>query len=307
MTAATDTRSYSERDAEQIARGVGWFSLGLGLFQLAVPGGVARMIGLEGDGRTRWAMRAIGVRGIANGLGLLTERQPVGWAWRRVGGDLLDFALLGKALGSGPAHRDRAAAATAAIVGVTLIDVVASRKLGESADAEGRRPAVHAVRAITVNRPVEAVYRFWRDLENLPRFMTHLLSVRAIDDRRSHWEAKAPIGLTVEWDAEIVEDRAGELIAWRSLPGADVPNSGAVQFSRAPGNRGTEVRVELRYDPPGGQLGAMAAKLFGQEPAQQVEGDLRRFKQVMELGEVVRSDASIHHGSHPARPPATPL
>ena len=158
-------------------------------------------------------------------------------------------------------------------------------------------------RSVTIRQPVEMVYAFWRNFENLPRFMNHLESVRVTGDRQSHWVAKAPAGQTVEWDAETVEDRRDELIAWRSLPGSSVPNSGQVRFEPAAGGRGTEVHVELRYDPPGGKLGALVAKLFGEEPAQQVAGDLRRLKQVLETGEVLHSDASIHRGMHPAQPP----
>jgi uncharacterized membrane protein len=107
----------------------------------------------------------------------------------------------------------------------------------------------------------------------------------------------------VEWEAETVEDRPNELIAWRSLPDASIPNSGTIRFKDAPGDRGTEIHVELRYQPPGGKLGSLIAKLFGEEPDQQVKGDLRRFKQVMETGEIVHSDSSIHSGMHPAQPP----
>ena len=146
--------------------------------------------------------------------------------------------------------------------------------------------------AVTVNRPREEVYGFWHDLESLPRFMEHLESVRVTGEGRSRWTAKAPAGRKVEWDAETVDERPNELIAWRALEGADVPNSGSVRFTDAPGGRGTEVRLELSYDAPGGALTATLAKLFGEEPTQQVKDDLRRFKQVIETGEVVRSDGS---------------
>jgi uncharacterized membrane protein len=154
-----------------------------------------------------------------------------------------------------------------------------------------------------VNRPVSEVYSFWHDFQNLPRFMTHLESVQVLGPRRSHWVAVGPAGIRVEWDAETVEDRPNELIAWRSLPGSDVETSGWVRFKPAPGNRGTEVVVEMRYDPPGGVIGATMAKLFGEAPEQIVTRDLIAFKNVMEVGEVVHSDASIHRGPHPARPP----
>jgi uncharacterized membrane protein len=155
-----------------------------------------------------------------------------------------------------------------------------------------RRAPLHVRAAVTVNKPAGEVYSFWRDLELLPLFMNHLESVRTTGERTSHWVAKAPAGRAVEWDARIVDDRPNELIAWRSVEGGDVPNDGTVRFAPAPGGRGTEVRVELRYDLPGGKLAATVAKLFGEEPAQQVRDDLRRFKQVLETGEVVRSEGS---------------
>ena len=145
---------------------------------------------------------------------------------------------------------------------------------------------------MTVNRSVEEAYAFWRDLSRLPSFMAHLDSVKTDGDGRSHWVANAPAGTAVEWDAEIVEDVVGELVVWRSVEVAEVTNSGAVRFRTAPGGRGTEVRVELTYEPPAGALGVAVARLLGEEPQQQVEDDLRRFKQVIETGEVVRSEGT---------------
>jgi len=158
-------------------------------------------------------------------------------------------------------------------------------------------------KAITVNRSPDELYQFWRNFENLPRFMEHLKSVHVTGEKRSHWAAKGPAGATVEWDAEVVDDQPGALIAWRSLDGAAVDNAGTVRFASAPVGRGTEVRVELRYDPPGGALGATVAKLFGEDPTQQVPDDLRHFKQVMETGEITRSDATAKGGGA-AQPPA---
>ena len=146
--------------------------------------------------------------------------------------------------------------------------------------------------AITINASPDAVYAAWRDFEQLPRFMYHLESVTTTDERRSHWVAKAPVGTTVEWDAEITDDVPGERIAWRSLEGASVENSGSIRFAPAPGGQGTEVYVEVNYSPPGGKLGSAVAKLFGEEPNQQITDDLRRFKQIVETGEIARSDGS---------------
>jgi uncharacterized membrane protein len=151
---------------------------------------------------------------------------------------------------------------------------------------------IHVKAAVTVRKPRAEVYAFWRDFENFPRFMTHLESVQPTGDRHSHWVATAPVGRTVEWDAEIVDERANELIAWRSLQGSDIDNEGSIRFVDAPGGRGTEIHVELRYDPPAGAAGDLLAKLVGEQPEQQVKDDLRRAKQVLETGEVVRSDGS---------------
>jgi uncharacterized membrane protein len=145
---------------------------------------------------------------------------------------------------------------------------------------------VRVDRAVTVNKPREEVYRFWRNLENLPKFMQHIETVRAIDDCRSHWSVKGPAGRTAEWDAEIINDVVNELIGWRSMPGSTVANAGSVRFEDAAGGRGTEVKVSLQYDPPGGTVGALVAKLFHQEPTQQIAEDLRRFKMMLETGEV---------------------
>jgi uncharacterized membrane protein len=146
-----------------------------------------------------------------------------------------------------------------------------------------RGEGIKVERTITVNRPREEVYLFWRQLENLPRFVDHLESVTVLDEDRSHWVAKAPAGTRVEWDASIQDEIENELIAWRSLPGSDIDNAGSVHF--IPAGDGTEVRVVMSYDPPAGSVGAAVAKLLGEEPEQQVEEDLRRFKQVMEAVE----------------------
>ncbi len=170
-----------------------------------------------------------------------------------------------------------------------------NRAMGRnSALGEGRTSPVASLRrgqgtrveqSVTINRPREELFRFWRNFENLPRFMDNLESVIRLDDRRSHWIAKGPAGTRVEWEAEIHDEIQNELIAWRSLPGSKVDNAGSVHFTPA-SDDGTEVRVILRYAPPAGKLGSAAAKLAGEDPARQVADDLRRFKQVMEAGEV---------------------
>lgn len=151
---------------------------------------------------------------------------------------------------------------------------------------------VNAKSTVTIKCPIQQVYEFWHDFENLPRFMIHLQFVETTGPQRSHWVAKAPGDRNVEWDAEIVEDVPNERIAWRSLEGSEITNSGVVRFVKAPGDRGTEVHLELSYEPPAGKPGAIAAKIFGEEPSIQIRDDLRRFKQVLETGEVLLSDGN---------------
>ena len=144
-------------------------------------------------------------------------------------------------------------------------------------------------RTVTINVPRQALYAFWRDFRNLPLFMENIESVQVFDERRSHWMVKGPADSTVEWDSVIVEDVPGESIAWSTTDEAEVPNSGRIEFSDTTNGRGTQVTVNIVYDPPVGKLGKAVAKLFGREPNIQARQDLRRFKQLMETGEIPTS------------------
>lgn len=274
-------------EEESLAAGLGWLGIGLGLTELLAPRSVGKLVGV-GDDHTL-LVRALGLRELASGAGILTARRPGGWLWSRVGGDAMDLALLGLALSSArAAGRNRVLLAALAVGAIAAADIVASRRQSALRDLTATRPTgpLHLQRSLAVNRAPQDCYRFWRAFENLPRFMEHLVSVSIIAPGRSHWVAKGPAGTTVEWDAEVTRDEPDRLIAWRSLEGADVDHSGVVRFEPAPGNRGTIVRVELRYSPPAGQLGAWVARLFGEEPEHQIREDLRRFKQVLEAGEI---------------------
>lgn len=286
---------------EQRATLLGLFSLGLGLAELTVPDGVAGLIGVKPSVRTRWTMRGLGVRELLSGTAILARHRSAGPIWARVAGDALDLALLGTAFTRKGSHAGRLLAAASAAAGLAVVDAYAAARMSHNRTLQKLVQPIHIVRSITINRSPDYVYKFWRKLENLPRFMAHLQSVRE-DGHTSIWRAKAPAGLTIEWQAELTLDRQNEQLAWRSVEGASVPNRGTVCFKKAPGERGTELVVELKYEPPAGALGAAVAKLFGEEPGQQIAGDLRRLKQVLETGSVVHSDASIHHGMHPARP-----
>lgn len=145
---------------------------------------------------------------------------------------------------------------------------------------------VNIAKSMTIQKTPEELYEFWHDFENLPRFMKHLEAVEVIDEKHSRWTAKAPLGQTVSWNAEIIADEPGTLIAWKSEEPADIPNAGSVRFKGLPAGRGTVVTVSLEYNPPAGMVGAAVAKLFGEEPGTQVNDSLRRFKALMEAGEI---------------------
>jgi uncharacterized membrane protein len=149
---------------------------------------------------------------------------------------------------------------------------------------------IHLEKSITINKSPNELYAFWRSFENLPRIMRHLESVTPIDIGRSHWVAIGPAGKKFEWDAEIYNEKPNELIAWRSLSGSDVVNAGSVRFEAGPSGRGTRVNVVMNYNVTGGRLTALFARLFGAEPGQMIEDDLRRFKQLMEAGEIATTE-----------------
>jgi uncharacterized membrane protein len=194
-------------------------------------------------------------------------------------------------------------AATAAVLGATALDVHATRELAGDLDrAEQVAKVTHVGKAITIDAPAAAIYSFWRDFRNLPRVMDHVRGVEPLGDLRSRWTAEGPKGIEVHWEAEIVEDLPNERIAWRTL-GGSFDSSGAVRFLPAPGGRGTEVVVDLHYQLRGGVAGKLAALASGREPGIEVGRALRVLKQLFEIGEPMRSDASIHRGMHNARPP----
>jgi len=143
--------------------------------------------------------------------------------------------------------------------------------------------------SVTINRPIEELYRFWRNLENLPQFMPHLVSVERVTDTLSRWRARGPGGRVVEWNAEIINEVPNKVIGWRSIEGSDVVSAGSVNFEDAGPGRGTHVRVRMQYSPPLGKVGAAAARLLGRDAATEIREDLRRFKQLVETGEVPRT------------------
>ena len=272
---------------DRMARALGWFSVGLGVAEVVAPRSVARLIGFaDAPGRRPLLLQAFGLREIASGAGILGGRRQTGWLWSRVVGDVLDLAVLGRARSERGSDRTRLGSATAAVAGVMALDLAASGRATRRA-----RAPIHVRKSIAIGRPPAELYDRWHDLTQLPGIMRHLDSVEVTGPRHSRWRAKGPAGTKIEWEAEIVDDQPGRRIAWQSVADATVPNRGAVEFEPAPGDRGTILRVELRYEPPGGAAGAAIASLFGKEPSQQIVEDLRRFKQLLETGEVATGES----------------
>lgn len=160
--------------------------------------------------------------------------------------------------------------------------------IDRATEAIGLTPNIQVEKTVTIERPASELYSYWRNLTNLPNFMGHLKSVTNKNEAGtvSHWVANAPLDLSVEWDAEIIKDEPDHLIAWNALENADIANCGFVRFQPATGDRGTQVKVVLEYQPPGGALTNAIAKLFGESPQQQIGDELNRFKQLMETGEI---------------------
>lgn len=243
------------------------------------------------------------------------EDRERGARWSNVGGAerWISLALGLGLLAAGLASRSRHARMAAGTGGVLLfrgatgfcpVSAAVGRDTAHGDDpreALGGPRGVHVKESVTIARPVGEMYTFWRQLENLPSFMQHLEAVRVLDERRSHWIARAPARMRVEWDAEIHNEVPNQLIAWRSLPGADVVSAGSVNFDDAGTERGTRVTVHLQYDPPAGKLGAWFATLFGEEPSQQIREDLRHLKRLLEAGELLTTEGQSSGRKHEHR------
>ena len=227
--------------------------------------------------------------------------------WERIASVAAGTALLVLASRQRPNNRLATSAGVSlvarGVTGFCAINAAIGRdsRRADTKIALGGDRGVHVYESITVNRPASELFRFWRDFSNLPRFMEHLDDVRVISPTRSIWTAKAPVGMRVKWEADVINEIEGELIGWQSTDNADVATAGSVRF--VPTERGgTEIIVHLQYEPPAGKLGSLVASMFGEEPSQQIRSDLRRLKLMLETGDVPRridADASA--------PPQEPL
>jgi len=275
MPAYSTRKRPAKGQPERIARGLGWFSVGIGIAQVLAPRTVARLCGVPVPPAL---MVVCGLREIACGVGLLTQAQPAPWLKLRTAGDALDLAALGGGALVPGADRRRIAVATAAVAGVTALDVYCSRELA----VRGRSlPPRQETLAVEIERDAQTLYRFWRDLPNLPLVMPYVKSVREIDATRSHWLAVGPGGTRVEWDSEIIDDAPNERIAWRSVDGSGAFNAGSVQFRPLDAGR-TMVRLDLLYAQPAATLASAVAGLFGFDLGKAARADLRALKRLLE-------------------------
>ena len=290
--------------ADQLARGLGWFSIGLGAAELLAPRTVAKIAGLDPENNSS-LIRLFGLRELTSGLAIFMQGdRPAEAVWSRVAGDALDLASLGMAFASPNSQKPKLGFATANVLAVTALDVLCAQELSRKDGNTAGRASTR--KSLIISRSPEELYQEWRKFKQLPRFMRQLISVKETGNGRSHWVAQGPAGTVVEWDAEFLEDRPNQYIAWQSLENSDVENSGSVEFRPAPGNRGTIVTVELNYNFPGGVVGNALAKILREDPGVLAMEALRCFKQILESGEVAVSDGTIWDNGFLTQRPAQP-
>jgi len=301
-----DRRNCNVQTETRIANGLGWLSIGLGLAEIAAPRTMANLLGLPNGGRTRAVLRLYGMREVAAGVGILTQENPAPWLWSRVGGDVLDLSSLGKAMASDDTERGRVGAAAAAVVGITALDVYCAKRLSvasqenASSGPDTHLDAKHIGSSVIIEKSPEEIYQFWRNFENLPRVSRQIESIHVTGPTTSHWKVRSPLGGAVlEWDADMTEDRPNALISWRSTS-SSAPHSGSIRFERATGGRGTKVTAHIDF---GDGMLTKVGKLLGKVPREQANVTLHNLKQLLETGEVLHSEASIHPGMHPGVPP----
>ena len=271
---------------ERLAKGLGWFSIGLGLSELIAPGAMADFVGVRNSSGNRSVLRAYGMREIAAGIGILMQERPVGWMWARVAGDLLDFGSLAASVGSRASNGGRLAGSMGAVAGVTALDFYCASQLDRlpRSRAEQDQQSIRASNSavITIDRPADDLYRRLRD------FM------------RTRGEGGESRVFTS--GVEITEDPAGQRLRWRARAMKGIAIAGNVRFEPAQANRGTVVRAELE-SPSTGMVARVAGKLLGIAGSELLQNELRKFKQLVETGEIATSAATAEAGVHQAQPP----
>ncbi len=265
-------------ESEQVARGLGWFSIGLGMVEMFAPRALSRMIGVRYH---PVCMRAFGAREATAGIGILTHpNQPAGWLWARVGGDILDLAALGWAFNTNRRSTAKRMAAVAAVAGVTVLDIICAQGYTKIATDTGFESSV------TIGKSPKELYDLWREPQIMSQVMGNFAEVRKVDEEYMHWVIFGFIGRTFEFDAKSVEQRPGELIRWKSISGSVPPNGGEVWFRPAPGDRGTEVTLRFKLESSANTLHKAASTLMPSIPKMAIRKALMRFKSLAETGEI---------------------
>ena len=275
--------------SHRIARGLGWFSVGLGLTELVSGKTLDRYLGTGGHQGT---LRLFGLRELAAGAIILAQKEPsAGSVWSRVGGDVMDLIFLGKALEEQRSRtkQERLGVATATVVVITALDVYCAWKLSQSSKPKGEameEDPTSVETSITLNGSPAELYQLWRDPQTLPQVMGHFATVTATADDRAHWSVNGPVKTSLQWDSQIVQEEPGSFVRWYSTQGAKIPNGGSIRFHPAPVGRGTVATLSIDFHPPGGSFGQAAAKVLGIVPKVLADKALRRFKSLAESGEI---------------------
>jgi len=274
--------SSTPQTSSGAARNLGILSLVLGTGALFMPALLSRLSGLE---QRRRLLPLVGLRELTSGIGLLSTNSPGPWLWSRVIGDGMDLAVLASSLLSPRNPRKLNAAVTTAVVAaITAIDVRES--LRSSSRAPSAAPDALVTASVIVGKSARECYDFWRDPTNMTRISPIVESVTVVDNRTSRWCIRSPLGTRIEWDSKVTGDTPGERISWRSVDGGGLYHAGVIRFEQAVGGRGTLVTTSMHYRVPGGSAGVALAKLMGADPRKEVREDLRRFKQLLEAGEI---------------------
>lgn len=320
MTTYTENtlrRGHDDPTGEKIARGLGWFSILLGMSELVCGRALARWLGMPG---TETLVRTYGVREITTGIGILASADPTPWIWSRVVGDALDAGSLAAGLHDENPREGNVAMALANIIAVTVLDVYCAHRL--SAEQRPALPAHHdysnrsglpssayrqrrrgntdhtatgtaleaaAQASITIPRPADDLRALWLSPKAQTRIWEHFAEVTAVNDRTADWTAHGPAGGAYRWRTQ-TEETGTDQVRWSTLDGADVPNAGSLTFRPAPGDRGTELHLTVRFDPPGGAVGQVVSKLFHIVPREIVLTALYRFRALALTGELPLTD-----------------
>ena len=300
--------------AAHLATTLGWLSLGLGLSGLLMPRTMARIAGITP--RNAW-LRAIGTRELISGAGLLLRPNKPGWLWSRVVGDAMDLGLLTVATRQDRhVQPQRTGVISAALAGITVLDLLVAyaqtnkmRQPGRSrGGATNRSDLVHVMKSIDINRDTDSCYRFWRDMRNLPRFMQHVEAIEPVSATHARWQVRGALGQHQTWEMELMSDIPSQQLAWRTRAGSGLAHAGTIRFSPAPARRGTRITLDFQYHAPLGKAGQLLMRVLGDDPSQQASEDLRRFKQLIETGEIPTTIGQpagrrsalgrfIHHGA----------